>query len=73
MATLAYKVVNTDAHENFGQTVLSRLLHTRAPHLGGTNVDVQYDLATLEFKSAEQLEYFQSRILRLQQEINFSR
>ena len=32
------------------------------------NGDVQYDLATLEFKNGEQLEYFHSRIIRLQQE-----
>ena len=34
------------------------------------NGDVQYDLATLEFKNGEQLEDFHSIILRLQQEIN---
>ena len=33
------------------------------------NGDVQYDLATLDFKNGEQLEDFHSRILRLQQEI----
>ena len=33
------------------------------------NGDVQSDLATLAFRNGEQLEYFHSRILRLQQEI----
>ena len=36
------------------------------------NVSVQYDLSTLAFKNGEQHEYFQSRILRLQQEIMLS-
>ena len=36
------------------------------------NGDVQYDLSTLAFKNVEQLEYFHSRILRLQQEIMLS-
>ena len=36
------------------------------------NGDVQSDLATLAFKNGEQLEYFHSRIIRLQQEIMLS-
>ena len=36
------------------------------------NCYVQSDLATLAFKNGEQLEYFHSRILRLQQEIRLS-
>ena len=36
------------------------------------NGDVQYDLFTLTFNNGEQLEYFHSIILRLQQEINLS-
>ena len=36
------------------------------------NGDVQYDLATLEFKNKEQLEYFHRRIIKLQQEIILS-
>ena len=36
------------------------------------NGDVQSDLATLAFRNGEQLEYFRSRILRLQQEIMLS-
>ena len=36
------------------------------------NGDVQYDLATLDFKNGEQLEDFHSRILRLQEEIMLS-
>ena len=36
------------------------------------NGDVQSDLATLAFRNGEQLEYFHSRILRLQQEIMLS-
>ena len=35
--------------------------------------DVQSDLATLAIKKGEQLEYFHSRIIRLQQEIILSR
>ena len=52
--------------------LLSILLHSRAPNLGGMNGDVHYYIATLVFKNGEQLEYFHSRILRLQQEINLS-
>ena len=68
MATQAYKVFSTHAHEISVWTILYRLLHTRAPHLGGMNGYVQSDLATLAFKNGEQLEDFHSRILRLQQE-----
>ena len=69
MAPQAYKVVSTHAHEISGWTILSRLLHSRAPHIGGINGDVQSDLSTLAFKNGEQLEDFHSRIIRLQQEI----
>ena len=72
MAPQAYKVVSTHAHEISGWTILSRLIHSRAPHLGGMNGDVQSNLSTLAFKNGEQLEYFHSRILRLQQEIMLS-
>ena len=48
-------------------TILPRLLHSRDPHQGGMNGDVQYYLSTLALKNGEQLEDFHSRILRLQQ------
>ena len=67
MAPQAYKIVSTHYHEISGWTILSRLLHSRAPRLGGMNGDVQSDLVTLDFRNGEQLEYFHSRILRLQQ------
>ena len=54
------------------KTILSRLLHSRAPHLGRMNGDVQSDLATLAFKKGAQIEDFHSRILILQQEIMLS-
>ena len=72
MAPQAYKVVSTHAHEISGWTILSRLLHSSSPHLGGMNGDVQSDLVTLAFINAEQLEYFHSSILRLQQKIMLS-
>ena len=72
MATQAYKVVNTHANEISGWTILSRLLHVRAPNIGGMNGDVQYYLETLELKNVEQLEYLNSKNIRLQQEIIFS-
>ena len=73
MAPQAYKVVRTHAHEISGWTILSRLLHSRAPHSGGMNGDVQSDLATLAFKIGEQLEGFHSRIIRLQRGTILSR
>ena len=39
----------------------------RTPHIGGVNGDVQSDIATLAFKNGEQLEYFHSKIIRIQQ------
>ena len=66
------KIFSTHAHEISGWIILSRLLHSRAPHLGVMNGDVQSDLATLAFRNGEQLEDFHSRILRLQQEIMLS-
>ena len=72
MAPQACKVVSTHAHDISRWNILSRLLHSRAPHLGGMNGDVQSDLDTLAFRNGEQLEDFHSRILRLQQEIMLS-
>ena len=72
MEPQSYKVFSTHDHEISGFTILSRLIHSRALHIGGMNGDVQYDLATLAFKNGEQLEDFHSSILRLQQEIMLS-
>ena len=69
MSPQAYKVVSTHAHEISGWTILSRLLHSHDPHIGGMNGDFQSDLDTLALNNGEQLEDFHSRILRLQQEI----
>ena len=63
--THSYKILNTYVHEISVWTILYVLIHLRAPHIGGMNGDVQYDLVTLEFDSREQLEYFHSIILRL--------
>ena len=41
----------------------------RDPNIGGITGCVQSDLSTLAFKNGEQIEYFRSIILRLQQEI----
>ena len=72
MSSQAYKVLRTHAHEISVWIILSRLLHSRTPNLGGINGVVQSDLSTLVFKNREQLEYFHSIILRLQQEIILS-
>ena len=72
MAPQAYKIFSTHAHEISGWNILSILLHSRAPHIGGMNSDVQSDLATLAFRNGEQLEDFNIRILRLEQEIMLS-
>ena len=72
MAPQAYKVVSTYAHEILGWTILSRLIHSHSPHLGGMNGYVQSDLATLAFNNREKLENLHSRILRLRQEIILS-
>ena len=72
MAPQAYKVGSTNDHEVSRFTILSRLIHSRAPHIGGMNGDVQSDLATLEFKNGELLEYFHGKVIRLQQEIVLS-
>ena len=67
MAPQAYKVIITHANEISGYKILSILLHSCSPHLGGMNVDVQSDLATLAFNNGEQIE-----TIRLQQEIILS-
>ena len=57
MATQAYKVIRTHAHEISGwKKILSIILHSHAPNIGGMNGDIQSDLATLELKNGEQLE-----------------
>ena len=69
MAPESYKVVNTHDHEISVWTILSRLIHSRAPNLGGMNSYVQSDLANLAFNNGEQLEYVCGIIIRIQQEI----
>ena len=51
MASQAYKVFSTHDIEISVWTILSKLLHSGAPHLGGMNGDVHSDLATLTFKN----------------------
>ena len=67
MEPQAYKVVSTHAHEISVWKILSILLHSHAPHCGELNGGVKSDLSTLAFKNGEQLEYFHSRIIKLQQ------
>ena len=67
IAPHTYKVFSTHAHEISEWKVISRLIHSRAPHLGGMNGDFQSDIATLAFNNIEQLEYFHSSILKLKQ------
>ena len=55
MAPRAYKFVSTNSHEISGWIILSRLIHSCAPHLGGMNGDAQSDIAIPEFKNGEQL------------------
>ena len=73
MSSQAYKVLSTHTHEISVWTIISRLLHSRAPHIGGINGDVQSYLATLVLNNGEQLEDFHIIILILQQEIILSR
>ena len=49
--TQVCKVVSTNTHEISGCTIIYRILHSSAPHLGGMNGDVQSDLAILAFKN----------------------
>ena len=58
MAPQAYKVVSTHAHEIPGWTIISRPIHSSAPHIGYMNGDVQSDLATLVFNNIEKLNIF---------------
>ena len=69
MAPKDSKIFSTHAHEILGWSIISKLIHSRATHLGVMNGYVQSDLATLTFKKGEQLEGFHIKILRLQQEI----
>ena len=70
MAPQTYRVVSTHANGISVRTIISRLIHSHAPHPGGMNGDLQYDLSTLALKNGENIEYFNSLIIRLQQEIN---
>ena len=65
MAPQAYKVVSTCSHDISGWTIISRIIYSSAPHIGGMNGDVQSYLATTEFKNEEQLEDFHITILRI--------
>ena len=72
MAPQYYKVISTNTDEISGWTILSIITHSRDLHLGGMNSDVQSDLATLDFKNGEHLEYFHRRIIIIQQEMMLS-
>ena len=72
MVPQAYKVVSTHAHEILGWTIISRLIHSCAPHIGGMNGDVQSGLPTLAFNNGEQLEDFHSIIIIIQEKIILS-
>ena len=61
--------VNTHTREILGWKIIYRLLHALSNHLGEVNDDVQFDLSTLAFNIKEEIKYFHSSILRLQQEI----
>ena len=67
VSTQVYKNISTHSHQISVWTVLSRLIHSRDPHLGGINGGVQSDLSTPVFKNGEQIEDFHSIILRIQQ------
>ena len=67
MAIQPYKVVSTHSHEISGCKIISRLINSRAPRRVVINGYFQSDLSTLEFNDGEQLKYFHSIILRLQQ------
>ena len=58
MVPQALKVVSTHAHKIPVLIILSRLLHSRAPNMGGINGDVKSDLSTLTCNNREQIEYF---------------
>ena len=51
MTLQAYKVISTYAHEILRWTILSRIIHSHEPNLGGMNGDFQSNLATLAFKN----------------------
>ena len=72
MEPQSHKVFRTHTHEISVWTILSIIIHSRAPHIGGMNGDVQSDISTLVFNNGEQIEDFHSIILRLQQEIMLS-
>ena len=67
MEPQVYKVFNAHYHEISVWTIISRLLHALAPHIGWMNSDVQSYLATLALNNVGQLEYFHIIILILQQ------
>ena len=72
MEPQAYKLITTHNHEVSGLSILSRIIHERAPRLEGINGGFKYDLYTLDFKQGEQMEEHHGRIIRLQQEVNLS-
>ena len=66
MTPQAYKVVNIHTYKILGWTILSRIIHSQHPHIGGMNDDVQYELGTMALNNREQLGYIYCRILKLQ-------
>ena len=66
------KFITTYGHEISLCNLLSWLIHSHAPHLGGDTGGVHTDLATLFFKNGEHLEDFYNHIICLQQYIGLS-
>ena len=48
MSPQVYKVVSTYDHEISGGTIITGLIHSHAPHLGGMNGDVKCDHPELD-------------------------
>ena len=51
ISSKAYKVVSPHAHEMSGWKKLSRLIHSRSPHIEGINGDAKSDLFILVLKN----------------------
>ena len=72
MAPQYYKILNTHTREISVCTILSILIHSYNPNLGGVNVHVRSDLATLALNNGEKIEYSHRIIIILQKEIILS-
>ena len=72
LAPKAYSILLSNKNLNNGWDALWIILRKRAPHLGGTNIDVHDLISNLKIVPGESLAFFCNRTMQLEHTILYS-